>query len=171
MYRRVQCLRSDNARGDCCTCERALVCVISWLWERTGGRRATVSPLCGFYEIEDVCKLDLLSNATCGITLYRRGSSIFISLLRKWQYVKSHVLYCDTELFHDALLTTTVLSICCLFWFSVHKPLYLGTDRQLHHGGRERPLNTVINLPLPLKWRSSWIDERLSVFSNITKYK
>jgi len=46
-------------------------------------RPATVSPLCGFYEIRDVCKLDLLSNAKCGLTLYRRGSSIFSILVQE----------------------------------------------------------------------------------------
>jgi hypothetical protein len=80
--------------------------------------------------------------------------------------VKTHVLHFEFVLLHGALLTATVLSIFCLFRFSVHRPLYLGKDRHIMAGGRERPLNTVINLPLPLKWRSSWIDEWLSVFEH-----
>ena len=47
-----------------------------------GWRPATVSPLCGFCEMQDVCKLDLLSNETCGITMYRRGS-IFSILVQE----------------------------------------------------------------------------------------
>jgi hypothetical protein len=54
-----------------------------WLVVGKDWRTATVSALCVFYEIRDVYKLDLLSNAKCGLTLYRRGSSIFFILVQE----------------------------------------------------------------------------------------
>jgi hypothetical protein len=62
-------------------------------------RPATLSPLCGFCGVQDVCELDLLSNATCNIMLYRPGSSMLSPM------------YFDFELLRDELLSTTVLNM------------------------------------------------------------
>ena len=66
LYRRAQCLRSDNAYGGYSGRERALYVLICCLWGNDW-RPATVTPLCDFYEINYVCKLDLPSNSTRGL--------------------------------------------------------------------------------------------------------
>jgi hypothetical protein len=94
---------------------KSLVCVNLLVVGKEWRRAATVTPLCDFYEIRGVCKLGLLSNATCGLAFCRSCSSIFFVPVREmWS-----PMYIDFGLFLDALMRV----ICRLVWFSIHRPL------------------------------------------------